>query len=192
MVMAAVVGLAACGSSNKTPAGGGGGAGSGGGAGGAGGGVVDSNGDCIGDAMVTVSGAFTGTRSVPETAASWSSDTDQGKVLMDAQSGTPFLTGWSFMFPGKPMTTTYTDATTGLSCVVTLSDSTDPHSGWLAEQGVSGVTSQGTCSLTLTSVTAWLTASNQTQYCVHGTAQATMPAKPGSTSTGTVMHATSF
>ena len=50
------------------------------------------------------------------TVTSWSSANDMTEVLMSASFGTPFYTTYSFLFPGKPSTTTYTDATAGLSC----------------------------------------------------------------------------
>jgi hypothetical protein len=187
-VSVAALGLCACGSSNNPAADGGGG----GGGGGAGGSGSDAD-DCSATGTITLSGAFTGTRSdAPAPGANWSNTNDTGVVQDSIQFGTPFLAGWDFIFPGKPMVTTYTEATTGLSCTITASDPATPTSTWMAVNGVSGTTSQGTCSLTLTAVTPSLVTSNQTQYCVHGTVAATLPAKSGSTATGTVTFAASF
>lgn len=187
--LVAVLALCACSGGNKAPADGAAGVGGGGAAGGAG---TDA-GDCSATGTITLSGAFTGTRSdAPAPGASWSNGNDTGVVQDSIQFGTPFLAGWSFIFPGKPMLATYTEATSGLSCTITVSDPATPTSTWIAVNGVSGTASQGACSLTLTAITPSLVTSNQTQYCAHGTVAATLPANPGSTATGTVTFGASF
>src|SRR5262245_50929722 len=133
-------------------------------------------GDCEADSSLTASGAFSGTRTAPAAAASHGTANDTGAVLVSAQFGTPFLSSWSFTFTGAPGPTTYTDSTPGLGCAATVADSANPTDTWIASKGVQGTPDQGTCALTLTSVTPTLMLSAQTQYCVHGTMQATLQA----------------
>jgi hypothetical protein len=179
--------LAACSSGNGNGDGGVGGTGGGGG----GGGGADA-GDCEAESTITVSGALTGTRSAPAPTASQGTANDVSSVNVSAQFGTPFLSVWSFTFTGAPGLTVYTEATSGLSCGASVTDPADLNRSWLASKGVSGTPDQGTCSITFTSVTPTLMLAGQTQYCVHGTVQATMPARPGSTATGTVTLSASF
>jgi hypothetical protein len=185
--------LGGCGGGSKASDGGGGGAGGGGGSGGGGDAASAS---CDADSMITVAGALAGTRSAPAAASSWSTSNGTGMVLVDAQFGTPFLSGWSFIFMGQPALTTYTEATAGLSCVVTASQAPGEAGAtnviWEANKGVMGTADQGTCSLTLTSVTPTLMLTSQTQYCVHGSVQAMLPPKPGGAATGMVTLTASF
>src|SRR5262245_40881438 len=118
--------LVACGSDgsslpNVSAGGTGGTSGSAGGAGGA------DAGNCEAESSLTASGAFTGTRSAPAAAASHGTGNDVGAVVVSAQFGTPFLSSWSFTFMGEPGLTTYTEASSGVGCAVTLTDSADPN-----------------------------------------------------------------
>jgi hypothetical protein len=149
-------------------------------------------GSCDAASTITVSGALTGTRSALAAGASWSTADNTGAVFTSTESATPFQSAWSFTFTGQPSLTTYTQTTPGLSCVVTAGDPAAPTGGWEANRGVMGTPDQGTCSLTLTSVTPTLMLTSQTQYCVHGSVQATLPAKTSGPSTGTVMLTASF
>jgi hypothetical protein len=181
-----VLGVAACGSS------GGSGVDSGGAAGSDGAASTDAD-DCSADSMITVSGALTGTRSAPAAASHWSVPNDNGVVLVDAQFGPSFLSGWSFTFNGKPTVgTSYTEATPGLSCVVTAADPATPTNVWIARKGVSGSPDQGTCSLSITSLSPTLVQADVTQYCAHGTVTATLPPKPGGTQSGDVTLMATF
>ena len=142
---------------------------------------------------VTISGALSGTREgLPGTVTSWSSANDMTEVLMSASFGTPFYTGYSFLFPGKPSTTTYTDATAGLSCGIIVGDSNVIGSGWRASKAVMEDADQGACSLTFTSLTALPFPLTPTTYCAHGSVQATLPADPMLSSTGTVTLSATF
>jgi hypothetical protein len=188
--------LGGCGGGSKASDGGGGSGGGGGSAsGGSGGGGDAASASCDADSMITVAGALTGTRTAPAAASSWSTSSGNGTAQVDAQFGTPFLAGWSFIFTGQPQATSYTDATAGVSCVITAAPTSEAGGTtevWEANKGVTGTADQGTCSLTLTSVTPTLMLTSQTQYCVHGTVQATLPPKPSGTATGTVTFTASF
>jgi hypothetical protein len=154
-------------------------------------GVTD---DCsTATSSVTISGALSGTRDgLPGTITSWSNANDLTEVLMSASFGTPFYTFYSFLFPGKPSTTTYSDATTGMSCAVTVGDSSAIGSGWRASKAIMEKADQGTCSLTLTSLVELPFPLIPTTYCPHGTVQATLPADPSLSSTGTVTLSATF
>jgi hypothetical protein len=147
---------------------------------------------CEAESTITVAGAFIGTRNAPTAASSHSNQDDAGLVDVIALFGSPFLSSWSFTFMGEPRLTTYTEATNGVLCGVGVTDAADLTRVWAATKGVQGTPDQGTCSLTITSVTATLVLSTQTQYCVHGSVQAMLPPKPGGTATGTVTLSASF
>jgi len=142
---------------------------------------------------VTITGALSGTRSgLPGTVASWSSVNDMTEVLMSASFGMPFYTTYSFLFPGKPTTTTYTDATAGMSCAVVVGDSAVVGSGWRASKAIMENADQGTCTLTFTSLTELAFPLTPTNYCAHGSVQATLPADPMAASTGVVTLSATF
>lgn len=156
-------------------------------------GAADADDCSTATSSVTISGALSGTRDgLPGTVTSWSSANDLTVVLMSASFGTPFYTTYSFLFPGKPSKTTYTDTTTGLSCGVTVGDSSVIGSGWRASKAIMEKADQGTCSLTLTSLTPLPFPLIPTTYCVHGTVQAMLPADPSLSSTGTVTLSATF
>ena len=148
-------------------------------------------GGCSSNMTITVSGAFTGTRSVTSVTTNWSSTNDTSQVSESAQSGTPFQVLLNITFPGMPSAGTYTQATSGLTCLITVTDSADATRAWLASTGAGGP-DIGACSLTLTSVTPTATSATQMQYCVHGSITAMLPAISGGAATGTVTLATSF
>ena len=182
----AVTALAACGGGSGGNDGSTGGTGGGGGAGGA------DAGDCEAESSLTASGAFTGARTAPAAAASHGTANDVSAVNVSAQFGTPFLAAWSFVFTGQPSPATYTEASTGTGCAMSLTDAADLNRVWIASKGVTGMPDQGTCSLTITSAAMTLVLAGQTQYCVHGTLSATLPPMSGSTATGTVTLSASF
>jgi hypothetical protein len=193
--------LGGCGGGSKASDGGGGAGGGGGGSGGGGpgGGGDAASASCDADSMITVAGVLTGTRTAPAASSSWATASNMGLVLSDANfgaSGASFLAAWSFIFMGQPQPGSYTDATPGLTCVVTASQAPGEAGAtnviWQANKGMSGTPDQGNCALTLTQVTATLTQSSQTQYCAHGSVQATLPPKPGGAATGTVTLTASF
>jgi hypothetical protein len=187
--MVVVCALTACGGGGTTPDGSAGGSGgTGGGAGGTGGGA----GNCEVDATLTAAGALTGTRSAPAVVAAYTSTSDATGVILSAQFGTPFLAAWIVGFTGVPRVTTYTDTTAGVSCGVGVTDAADPTRAWGASKATAGTPDQGTCALTLTTAMFVQVLGPQTEYCVHGTLEATLPPQPGSTATDTVTLSASF
>jgi hypothetical protein len=170
----ALAGLAACGGGGK--------------------GTGDGSADCVGDATITLSGAFVGTRTAPSPFASWTLGDTVGTVWDQAQSqyGTPFVSTWTFTFLGPPAVGTYTEATAGLSCMLRVTDATDATNAWQAENGVMGAADQGSCSLTLSTVAQTSIVENQTIYCVHGSVYAMLPGDPGGASSGTVLLTSAF
>jgi hypothetical protein len=185
-VLVVVTALAACGGGGSNADGNAGGTGGGGGGGGTG---TDAD-NCEAESSLTVSGAFTGTRSAPAAAASHGTANDVSLVVVSAQFGTPFLASWSFTFMGEPRLAWYTEA--GPGCAASVADSADPTRNWLTSKGVPGTPDQGICTLVLTSVTPTIVLAAQTQYCVHGTMVATLPPAPGSTATFAVTLSASF
>jgi hypothetical protein len=189
----ALTALAACGSGGGTISDGSAGGTGGGGAGGSSGGASGADaGDCEAESTLTASGAFTGTRRAPAAAAHQGTANNTSAVNVSAQFGTPFLSAWSFTFTGAPGPVLFTQDTSGLTCVVTLTDAADPSRAWAATRRLIGMPDQGKCSITFTSVTETLAVSGQTSYCVHGTMEATLPPQPGSAAAGSVTLSASF
>lgn len=90
------------------------------------GGASDLASDNPTPASITISGALSGsTQSTGPVAASWSNVTNVSAVIFLHSGGPVFNTNVSFTFAGQPTTTTYTQVTPGLACVVTVSDYLD-------------------------------------------------------------------
>jgi hypothetical protein len=104
--------------------------------------------------MVTASGQLTGTIAAPAALVGYEATMDDGHFVLTKTSGMglKFTFDMNVDFGGMPGVKTYTSASPGFSCNVTVADGTTPANTWIALFNQPPQMNKGTCSLTFTSV----------------------------------------
>jgi hypothetical protein len=138
--------------------------------------------------MVTASGSLTGMISAPKPTVGYDPTMDQSNFYLKKTSGTglPFKVDLSIGFNGAPAAMTYTSASPGFTCNVTVTSGTAAADTWTALFNSTAGANKGSCSLTLSSAMT-----GAAGYDVAGTFSITADTSGGA-STGMVMLSGSF
>jgi hypothetical protein len=136
--------------------------------------------------MVTASGMLTGTISAAAPTVGYDSGGDVGSFTLRQQGMGPFKVDINVGFGGRPMATTYSSASTGFTCNVTVRSGTAPNDTWTAIVNQPMQTNSGSCSLTLSSATL-----GSSGYVVAGSLSITANSAQGAAS-GTVQLSGTF
>src|SRR5437870_673387 len=104
--------------------------------------------------MITASGVLTGTLSAPKPTVGYDAVGNAGNFLLkNTASGLPFKADIAVDYGGMPSMVTYTSASMGFRCNVTVTSGTAAADTWAARANSLAGSDKGSCSLSFSNVT---------------------------------------